>query len=511
MLTKFLKLRFDLVFFYLFVFLLPLEKKHVFIAKALDLSTNYSPWEAIEIYLTDIVFGLVLLFWLINLLVQNPISDHIEFEIAQHPTQRWTKLKLYKNPVFLLLSGFFLVAIISTIQEGITNLEVYHLTKLAEYFMIFIYTVLNIDTIVKLLYIIIIFIFSSFFQAILGILQYLSQHSYNLKIFGEVDLTPQAQNVAKIVVDGEKYIRAYGTLPHANILGGYLFVGSIFAFMLILLIILFFARNNEQNINNKPIFANKNPQKLFHVEQSLFFRLFRLYYNYLLVIFSFIFALLFLGLIFSFSRSAWLAFIFVIIFLLINFTKSFINFFKKDYKKIWPILILFVFITISLATFFPQIKAKTSHTDQYGDESVAGRFEYTKTSLKMVKKSPFFGIGYGNFTIKLAGFSQKPLQWWQFQPVHNIYLLILSETGILGLLFFLGFIGYVFYLGIKAIKNIGNSIQRLVIISFFAIFSGLIIIGFFDHYLWDIQQGSLLFWLISGISLSSLIQTSFKI
>lgn len=497
MFTKFLRLRFDLAFFYLFVFLLALEKKHIFIANIFDLSTNYSPWGAIEIYLTDIVFSLVLLLWLINLLTQN----------SKHKTQNYNaKLKLYKNPVFLLLTGFFLVAIISTIKQEINNLELYHLTKLAEYFLIFAYTMLNIDTIVKLLYIIMVFVFSSFFQAILGIFQYFCQHSFGLKIFGEVDLSPEVQNVAKIVIDGEKYIRAYGTLPHANIFGGYLFTGLIFVLVLILLTILFFVLNNDQNINDKTVSANKNSQKLFRMEQSLLFRLFKPYHNDLLAIFSLVFAVLFLGLIFTFSRSAWLAFILTFIALFIIFRKLFINFLKRDYKKIWPILILLVFIIISLATFFPQIKAKTSHTDQYGDKSVAGRLEYAKISLKMIKESPFIGVGYGNFTIKLPEFSQKSLQWWQLQPVHNIYLLILAETGVLGLLFFLGFVGYVFYLGIKAIKGIENSIQKLTIISFLAIFSGLLIIGFFDHYLWDIQQGSLLFWLISGLSLSSWIK-----
>lgn len=504
MFTKFLNLRFDLIFFYLFVFLLGLEKKHIFVVKTLNLSTNYSPWGAIEIYLTDIVFGLVLVFWLINLLAQNTKPQRQSFS---------AKRKTYKSQkkIFILLVSFLLVAIISIIKGEINSLEVYHLTKLTEYFLIFIYIVANIDTIVKLLWTIGTFLFSSLFQTILAIFQYFAQHSFNLKIFGEVDLDPQIQNVAKIAIDGEKYIRAYGTLPHANILGGYLFVGSIFALVFILLIILFFAPNNTQIINNNAIFTNKKPQKLFHVEQSLFFRLFKQYYNYLLVIFSVIFAILFLGLIFSFSRSAWFAFIFVIIFLLVIFAKSFINFFKNDYIKFWPILLLFAFITISIATFFPQIMAKTTHTDQYGDKSVAGRLEYTKISLNMVKKSLFFGIGYGNFTLKLAEFSQKPLQWWQFQPVHNIFLLILSETGILGLFVFLGFLSYIFYLGINGIKNIEDSIQKFVTISLFAIFSGLLIIGLFDHYLWDIQQGSLLFWLILGISLNSSIQILFKV
>jgi hypothetical protein len=487
MLAKFLKLRLDSIFFYLFVFLLPLEKKHVFIANIPNLSTNYSPWGAIEIYLTDIVFVLVLLFWGIHLLTQSLELKTLTLRAMTRSGKNHNlKLKTYKNRIFLLLLAcFFLITIVSVIKGGVNNLEIYHLAKLGEYLLIFTYIILNIDTAVKLLYTMIILLFSSFFQAILGISQYFTQHSFNLKIFGEVDLSPQIQNVAKIVIDGETYIRAYGTLPHSNILGGFLFTGLIISFIIILLFIL--------SLNQ----CERNKQKMFPMKHLQTFSLFTKYP--LFIIFVLISAILFLSLILTFSRSAWLVLIFAVIILVIILKGLLLRFTTLGYKIILPISLLPTFVIISIIALFPQIKAKTNQFDQYGDAAIAGRVIYNKIAVKMVQKSPFFGIGYGNFVAKSSEFSQKPLLWWQNQPVHNIYLLVLAETGILGLTAFLGFIGYLFYLGVRAIRNMKNNPFGLIYTGIFAIFCGFLIIGLFDHYLWDIQQGSLIFWLMSGL------------
>ena len=87
---------------------------------------------------------------------------------------------------------------------------------------------------------------------------------------------------------------------------------------------------------------------------------------------------------------------------------------------------------------------------------------------------------------------------WVFQPVHNIYLLIAAETGILGLASFLTFLFFIFKKAWEKIKSLAGG-ERIYLYSFLFIAYNFLFIGLFDHFLWDLQQGQLLFWMILGI------------
>ena len=84
----------------------------------------------------------------------------------------------------------------------------------------------------------------------------------------------------------------------------------------------------------------------------------------------------------------------------------------------------------------------------------------------------------------------------EHQPVHNIYLLVAAETGILGFAVFILFLGF-----------IANTVWRKglnkISATLFTILSAFLFIGFFDHYLLTIQQGRLLFFLVAGLLVAS--------
>jgi hypothetical protein len=69
----------------------------------------------------------------------------------------------------------------------------------------------------------------SIFQAGVGILQYLNQHDLGLQLLGESHLSAQLSGVAKLDVLGLKFIRAYGTFLHPNVLAVFLSIGLIIA------------------------------------------------------------------------------------------------------------------------------------------------------------------------------------------------------------------------------------------------------------------------------------------
>lgn len=60
------------------------------------------------------------------------------------------------------------------------------------------------------------------------------------------------------------------------------------------------------------------------------------------------------------------------------------------------------------------------------------RMSLNMSALKMIADSPIIGVGAGNFTKRLSEYQKGSFYW--LQPVHNILLLALSETGIVGVI-----------------------------------------------------------------------------
>ena len=46
------------------------------------------------------------------------------------------------------------------------------------------------------------------------------------------------------------------------------------------------------------------------------------------------------------------------------------------------------------------------------------------------------GIGLSNFTLAMPDYTFIKLAPWEYQPVHNIYMLLANETGLIGLFVF---------------------------------------------------------------------------
>jgi O-antigen ligase len=108
----------------------------------------------------------------------------------------------------------------------------------------------------------------------------------------------------------------------------------------------------------------------------------------------------------------------------------------------------------------------------------------------MFQGSPIIGVGINNIYNNLNIASVKGVNFL-IQPVHNIFLLVLSETGVIGLVTFL-FVFLKSFLAVIKKRNIYLLLSLLAIT----------ILGMFDHYFLTLQQGQLLFSLVLGIALS---------
>jgi O-antigen ligase len=98
----------------------------------------------------------------------------------------------------------------------------------------------------------------------------------------------------------------------------------------------------------------------------------------------------------------------------------------------------------------------------------------------MIKKSPIFGIGAGNFVVELGKMGKTT---W-LQPVHNIFLLVANELGLVGIM------GIILVFK-KWIMNLSKvAILLLIIIG---------LSGMTDHYWLTLMQNNWLLVLVFGL------------
>jgi hypothetical protein len=142
-------------------------------------------------------------------------------------------------------------------------------------------------------------------------------------------------------------------------------------------------------------------------------------------------------------------------------------------------------------------------------------------------------VGAGQFVLRLSDFSENVVLPWEYQPIHNVFLLIWAELGIFGLGLFLWWMMIIFGKNKnpnatalsdsinynKNEENKGFSIvprgtiaediilenkkeylsMRIILTHLKGIMLGFLFIALFDHYLWDIWQGQVMFWLVTGM------------
>ncbi len=150
--------------------------------------------------------------------------------------------------------------------------------------------------------------------------------------------------------------------------------------------------------------------------------------------------------VFSFTRGSWLITIimFILYFLKKEYRPSNIAFTRKMFKQILFGSAVF-FIIIFSCFFFP--RAKQSFIKRVNFKTIKGDILYSHragsyyTTLNILKKYPFFGVGMGNYPQVYRLYRNKQTIEHLETP-DNMYLRLLSETGIIGTLAFLLFIIY---------------------------------------------------------------------
>lgn len=221
--------------------------------------------------------------------------------------------------------------------------------------------------------------------SVLAVLQWLNRGSLNgiFYLLGERTFTTQTPGIALSKIMNTVSLRPYATLPHPNVLAG-----------VIAVLWLYILKTHQKNI-------------LFYVVSGLSF----------------------VTLILTESYSAWIALIVSIGFIFLE------KLITPRIQLTWKLFIVSIF-TLSLTTLF---FVKTPPLEIAQSNNSRERLELLYLSGISLTQNPVTGTGLGTFITQIpqnaqllpAVYRTRSTSW--LQPVHNIPVLLFSETGIVGI------------------------------------------------------------------------------
>ncbi|MCA9390127.1 O-antigen ligase family protein [candidate division WWE3 bacterium] len=279
---------------------------------------------------------------------------------------------------------------------------------------------------------------------VLAVFEFVRGYSLGIWILGNWHFSTLSLGIAKISIWGHSFLRPYATFPHPNVLGG---VSAIFLFFS-----LYVWRHSTTRLVRRVALLCVAAQWLL--------------------------------ILISFSRSAWLGLLFSIVLIFIARLRDKRLGEVMLFQKRWVVL-AFVVCVMSAPYI---LKLFSLHTP-----SIAERIYLLRQANTLIEAVPITGIGYGNFVASLVSELEK-LPPIVYQPVHNVWVLSLSEIGLVGVFAYL-FIWVTMMFLIYRKRYILKEyvvLQIMLVISF---------IGLFDHYFWSITIGQAVWWLIIAMGM----------
>ena len=476
------------------IFSIPFQKRTFLFGPARE-GENFFEWGSGFIYFTDFLIAALAIFAAIRFF---RIPGQL---LKPPPTTVGGGFSLILPLLFLLAFSF-----ISLTQADLVNVGVYRFSKLAEFIFLFFYAAGRIGHI-GLTTTLWTFIASGVFQSVIAILQFAKQSSLGLDIFHESTLAIHMPGVAHIAADGLFLIRAYGTFPSPNVLAG--FLGLCLLFLFYLFVVggrigrekgnQFCSAQGGDPFNPPIIKANDSPLK-----SQNWFPFSRLPV-YTVSIFLLTFAL-----ILTFSRGT------IIFFILVSalfFAGMFLLKELRDYKETavkLALLVIGCWLSVVVIAW-PEVSSRFLGSS-YDEPAIQERFFFNKVGIESVREDPMralFGVGIGNFVHNFRQI-EPGLPEYLYQPAHNIFILIASETGTLGFFAFVFFVAlllerlirvfwtyFSFHVYIQNLDDRPSFVYGYVLLcSLFFI----LLIAMYDHYFWTLQQGALMFWIVLGIA-----------
>lgn len=262
---------------------------------------------------------------------------------------------------------------------------------------------------------------------------------------------------AVIESDTGRFLRAYGSFPHPNLLGGFLAIASFTTPVL--------WSHTKRHWERAAVLAGSG--------------------------------MIGLGLLLSFSRGAWLAMLLTLLVLLwLNLPHPA---FRPTIKKLTPIgMIVGVALLLGLL-LAPLTLSRLQAQGRIERLSTSARTNQFQDAWSLSQESFLQGTGLGAMPTALQKI-QPERSGYTLQPLHVVPLLVFVELGLFGGILFLALLVWMLRAAWQALS--GPAIHSHLLMG-----SGMIFVIFFllltDHYLWTLWSGQALFWLIIGIFLAS--------
>jgi len=505
----------------LFVFLIPLQTVYIFRQGPIGKEgiTQEGIWQfgTIALYVADVLFLLIFLCAVLRIILFS-CSKKTQYILVTE------FLKIKKNPIIISLTCFLCVAFLSVIWSPDKILAVQAAFRLFEGVILF-FLFSRVSS-ARWNIFAWLFIVGACVQSIFGALQFFTQEILAVSWLG---ISHHASWILgdAVVESGEvRWLRAYGSFVHPNILAAYLVAGYFFCIAIVL-----------------------RSEKKIHIWLATLAGVCILF-----------------GLVLTFSREAWLGLVMGLVVMTImsflgssskiglglnqashgNLNKildprSQSGMTKEGSKRkfdihnirISPLIFFFLvsFVTIIFSgILFSEplsVRLGIGGWKRLEIKSVQERIGSVKEFLSL-GPALIRGVGIGQYTNALY---QKDMKnniarpSYAYQPVHNFFLLILAELGIIGILLLIGFL---FFLGwrvchperivipstlegrgiyahaistqIPPLHPPVGGVGRNDMLIRLAILSSFIIIGFFDHFFWTIHSGILIWWVcIAGL------------
>jgi O-antigen ligase len=293
-------------------------------------------------------------------------------------------------------------------------------------------------------------------QSLLGTWQFLSQSTFASTLLGMSAHEVWQAGTSVLKNDTGRWLRAYGTFSHPNMLGGFL------ADVFVLCVSYYVLRIEELKKNQRVAF--------------------------LVGIVS-----IFLGLLLTFSRSAWLGAV-LGIFTYIVFRIKYHVWGKWDTR---------IFLTLAIAAvvfagvLHETVFSRFDGTVIENEGSVSERVQSLEDAKVAIGEgNMLLGTGVGNFTAQMMALQpERPV--WTIQPAHNVFILVFAELGLIGLVLFSGFI---VFLLVPILKSLSVRQAGKIVNQKSAILVTLLPILLLDHYLWTSHFGLFFLFLFLGLA-----------
>jgi len=225
--------------------------------------------------------------------------------------------------------------------------------------------------------------------------QVILQGPVGLRIFGEYIVRPGAK-LSILTAEGQTYLRPYGPTAHPNMLGGFLTLAILLAAALFL----------DRRIPRPLMLATGTAILMGWA-----------------------------ALLLTFSRSAWVGLVIGVLPLLVWLLRDRTAVLRRRVLPVMggAVIILVLFVV----AFRPFVFARGGIGDTSMEQrSVADRALFTRYTLRMIADEPILGVGIGMNDWESAQYIVvDPIKPdLAALPVHDVPLLILSETGLIGAL-----------------------------------------------------------------------------